>query len=391
MKKVFLKNHGEKRAAQGYQWIFSNNIDRTENNPENGDIVDVYTNGNLFFGRAFYNKNSLITLRMLSYIDNPIDKDFFTKRILSANNLRTRLYPESKVYRMVFSESDFLPGLIIDKYEDIFSLQVNSFGMEKCIPTIVEILKEQFAPICIIEKNESPLRLLEGLEQKSGVIFGVNEPKEIVIDGIKYNLDLITGQKSGFFLDQRENRKTIRKYVNGLNVLDCFCNEGGFSLNAAFAGAKSVLGLDISKNAVEKCNQNSVLNGFGSICNFEVTDVFDALESYATDKRYFNAVIIDPPSFTKSKKNIPMAKKAYRRINTLGLGLIQNEGYLITSSCSHHIEENEFLNILNEAAVNSHVHLQMLEFHSAAPDHPILLSMPETKYLKFGIFFVTRY
>ena len=201
----------------------------------------------------------------------------------------------------------------------------------------------------------------------------------------------MAGQKSGFYLDQRENRKTIKKYVKNLNVLDCFCNEGGFALTAAFAGAKSVLGIDISKSAVEKCKENSKLNGFSKLCKFEVKDVFDALEIYVNDKKYFDTVIIDPPSFTKSKKNIPVARKAYKKINSLGIQLIQNEGYLITSSCSHHIDESEFLDIINEAAAKNNVQLRLLEFHSAGPDHPILLSMPETKYLKFGIFYVKKF
>jgi 23S rRNA (cytosine1962-C5)-methyltransferase len=391
MKKVYLRKHGERKAQGGYQWIFSNLIDRTEENIENGDIVLVYTSNNTFFGKAFYNKNSLIALRLLTFKDEPIDKAFFTNRILSAHRLRENLYPGESIYRMVFSESDLLPGLIIDKFEDTFSIQINSIGMEKQMPLIVEILKELFNPKCIIEKNESPLRLLEGLEQKSGILYGKDELKEIVIDDIRYQLDVLAGQKSGFFLDQRENRKVIRKYLKGKNVLDCFCNEGGFALNAARGGAKEVTGLDISKNVIEKCGINSKLNGFDSICKFEVKDVFDALEEYVNEKKQFDAVIIDPPSFTKSKKNIPTARKAYKKINSLAINLIKDEGYLISSSCSHHIDENEFLNILYEAAVRSNTHLQLLEFHSAAPDHPILISMPETKYLKFGVFFVKKF
>lgn len=302
MKKVYLRKHGERKAQGGYQWIFSNLIDRTEENIENGDIVLVYTSNNTFFGKAFYNKNSLIALRLLTFKDEPIDKAFFTNRILSAHRLRENLYPGESIYRMVFSESDLLPGLIIDKFEDTFSIQINSIGMEKQMPLIVEILKELFNPKCIIEKNESPLRLLEGLEQKSGILYGKDELKEIVIDDIRYQLDVLAGQKSGFFLDQRENRKVIRKYLKGKNVLDCFCNEGGFALNAARGGAKEVTGLDISKNVIEKCGINSKLNGFDSICKFEVKDVFDALEEYVNEKKQFDAVIIDPPSFTKSKK-----------------------------------------------------------------------------------------
>jgi len=391
MKKVYLKRFGDKKAEQGYQWIFSNNIDRTEGDPENGDVVSVFTNQNKFFGKAFYNKNSLISLRMLSFLDEPVDKAFIEKKIFTANAFRKKLYPDSDIYRMVFSESDFLPGLIIDRFDNVFSIQINSYGMEKLLPVIVEILKEHFSPDCIIEKNESPLRLLEGLEQRSGILSGEFEPRIIEIDSVKFNLDLITGQKSGFFLDQRENRKAIRRFVKGSRVLDCFCNEGGFALNAAFGGAGEVLGLDISKSVIEKCNLNSSINGFESICKFESADVFDALEKLLIDRKFFDTVIIDPPSFTKSKKNIPTARQAYKKVNTSGLRLIKDNGFLITSSCSHHIDEASFMATLKEAAIKARASLKLLEFHSASPDHPALLSMPETKYLKFGIFFVEKY
>jgi len=291
---------------------------------------------------------------------------------------------------MVYSESDLLPGLIIDRYDNVFSIQINSIGMEKLLPQITEILIDNFSPECIIEKNESPLRSLEGLDLKTSVLFGEYKPKEIIIDDIKYNIDLLSGQKSGFFLDQRINRVNIRKYVKDLKVLDCFCNEGGFALNAAFAGAKEVFGIDISKTAIEKCKINSVNNGCEKLCQFKIGDIFDSLQKLIDEKNYFDVVIIDPPSFTKSKKNVPTAKQAYKKVNCLGLQLIKDEGYLITSSCSHHIDENTFLNIIDESSIKTKSHIKLLEFHSASPDHPILLSMPETKYLKFAIFYVKK-
>lgn len=391
MKKVFLKKFGDQKAEQGHQWIFSNHIDRTESEPQNGEVVSVYNDKNHFFGKAFYNKNSLISLRILTQKDEEIDKDFFAKRILAANNFRKKLYPDSNIYRMVFSESDFLPGLIIDRFNDTYSIQINSLGMELLMPLLIDIIKEEFKPECIIEKNESSLRLLEGMELRSGLLYGTHEEMEAEIDSIKYNLNLLTGQKSGFFLDQRENRKAIRKYVKDCEVLDCFCNEGGFALSAAFAGAKKVTGLDISASAISKCQTNSLLNKFDSICSFEKADVFEALEKFNIEKRCFDAIIIDPPSFTKSKKNIPTARKAYKKINMLGMSLLRDNGYLITSSCSHHIDEITFLETIREAAHKARVVLKMLEFHSAAPDHPSLLSMPETIYLKFGIFSVHKY
>ncbi|HEY9187954.1 MAG TPA: class I SAM-dependent rRNA methyltransferase [Ignavibacteria bacterium] len=389
MKKVILKKNCDKKVKRGYLWIFSNQVDKVESNPENGDIVEIFNSNNQFIGKGFYNKNSLISLRLLTYTDEEINKNFLTNKILTADNLRQKLYNDN-IYRMVYSESDLLPGLIIDRFDNVFSIQINSIGMEKLLPLITEILIENFSPECIIEKNESPLRSLEGLELKTSILYGEYKSKELIIDGIRYNIDLLSGQKSGFFLDQRINRLNIRKYVKGLKVLDCFCNQGGFALNAAIAGAKEVIGIDISKTAIEKCKINSVINGFEKICRFEVADVFDYLQRLIDENNYFDVVIIDPPSFTKSKKNIPTAKQAYKKVNYLGLQLIKNEGYLITSSCSHHIDENTFLDIIDESAIKAKSHIKLLEFHSASPDHPILLNMPETKYLKFVILYVKK-
>lgn len=389
MKKVILKKNCDKKVKRGYLWIFSNQVDKVESNPENGDIVEIFNSNNQFIGKGFYNKNSLISLRLLTYTDEEINKNFLTNKILTADNLRQKLYNDN-IYRMVYSESDLLPGLIIDRFDNVFSIQINSIGMEKLLPLITEILIENFSPECIIEKNESPLRTLEGLELKTSILYGEYKSKELIIDGIRYNIDLLSGQKSGFFLDQRINRLNIKKYVKGLKVLDCFCNQGGFALNAAIAGAKEVIGIDISKTAIEKCKINSAINGFEKICRFEVADVFDYLQRLIDENNYFDVVIIDPPSFTKSKKNIPTAKQAYKKVNYLGLQLIKNEGYLITSSCSHHIDENTFLDIIDESAIKAKSHIKLLEFHSASPDHPILLNMPETKYLKFAILYVKK-
>lgn len=386
--KVYLKKKEENRILGGHQWLFSNQIDHIEGNPENGDIVNICKNNNEFFGQGFFNKNSLITLRFLTYSDRKIDKDFFKTRISSAFNLRKKLYSDSNIYKLVFSESDFLPGLIIDRFDDQFSIQTFCAGMEKHIEIIKEILIEMFEPEVIIEKNEAQIRTLEGLELRTSVLYGTTSIKIMEMDNIKYNIDLLNGQKTGFFLDQRENRKAIRRFVKDKTVLDCFCNEGGFALNAAFGNAKSVHGLEISKTIMEKAIENSKLNNFN--CTFEKIDVFDKLEEYSREGIKFDVVILDPPSFTKSKQNIPTAIKAYKRINSLAMKIMTDEGILITSSCSHHITEETFYYILKECAQKTKVNLKLLESHSAAPDHPILLSMPETKYLKFAIFQVTN-
>ena len=386
MKKIIkLKKSEEKRILNGHLWVFSNEVQDIRGEPSTGDIVEVRKNSGEFLGKGFFNPNSLIAIRLLTYLDEEIDFKFFQKRIEAAYSFRKKIYPNYKSYRVVYGESDFLPGLIVDKYNDYLSIQVYSAGVEKYLTLICDVLESVFKPKGIIERSESPLRELEGLQPKKQILRGKIEKVMIGENNLNFYVDLVEGQKTGFYFDQRENRLFIRKYSSGARVLDCFCNDGGFALNAAVGGATEVLGIDISESAIKRAQYNATANDLSDKCEFLKNDVFDFLKAAETKNDVYDLIILDPPSFTKSRKNISTAKVGYRNINSKAMKLLSPDGILATASCSHHIDDLMFLDIINSSAKIAKRKVRLLEFHTAAPDHPILLSMPETKYLKFAI------
>lgn len=385
-KHIILKKNEERRILYGHQWIFSNEIHAVAGKPETGDVVEILRSDGKSLGIGFYNPHSLIAVRFLSSSVEEIDEHFFEQRILKAYELRKRLFPASETFRVVYGESDFLPGLIIDKYNHYFSLQTFSAGMDVRLQLIVRVIKKLFSPKGIIERNESPLRELEHLPLKKEIIDGTIEPTIIELHGVKFNIDILKGQKSGFFLDQRENRAALKPFVRGKKVLDCFSNEGGFGLYAATFGASSVDCVDISEEANTKAKENAQLNGVSITCH--TNDVFTFLSNAIKENHRWDVVILDPPSFTKSKKNISTAVKGYKEINTNGLTLVSPNGIFLSASCSHHIDQQTFLNILNESSVKAKRKIKLLKFSGASPDHPILPSMPETQYLKCAFFSV---
>jgi len=356
--------------------------------PSAGDLVELVRHDGKFLGLGFYNPHSLIAFRFLTPEREEIGFDFFKRRILQAYELRKRIYPRSVMFRLVHGESDYLPGLVVDTYGDYLSLQTYSSGMDNRSTLICDVLESVFQPRGIVERNESRIRSLEGLLERKGVLRGKVEPCMLTEHEIQYEIDLLEGQKTGFYLDQRENRKSVRRFSDGATVLDCFCNDGGFGLNAAAGGAERVLAVDISESAVRRAERNASLNKSDKMCHFESADVFDVLKDLVEKKEMFDVVILDPPSFTKSKKNLPTAKKGYKEINTNAMRLLKEGGVLATSSCSHHLTEDSFLDILNESATIAGRKIQLIEWRGAALDHPVLPSMPETKYLKFGLFII---
>lgn len=386
-KQVILKKNEELRVLNGHQWVFSNEIKETSGNLQAGDVAELHRHDGMFLGIGFFHPNSLISFRFLSSEDEEISEPFFSKRISAAYELRKKLYPDSETFRLVHGESDFLPGLIIDKYDDYISVQTFCAGMDLRLETICETLESLFHPKAIIERNESPLRSLENLPERKGVLRGSFEESIIVENDIKLSINLLSGQKTGIFLDQRENRQRIRRYVKNARVLDGFCNEGGFSLNASFGGAQSILSIDISGYAIDRAKENAVLNQFKNI-DFLTADVFDELKNLVNTNKKFDVVILDPPSFARSKRSVPTALKGYREINSLGLELLNAGGFLVTASCSHHVSEEDFLHTVERAAQKKKRKIQLIELHGASPDHPVLPAMPETKYLKFAIFHV---
>lgn len=379
---IILKKNEEHRITAGHQWVFSNEIAFLRGTPETGEIVELVRHDQKFLGLGFYHPHSLIAFRFLTPEQEEIGFSFFERRLQQALALRQKLYPGSETFRLVHGESDFLPGLIIDKYNEYFSMQILSAGMDKRTETICDVLETMFHPKAIVARNDAAIRTLEELPLEKKVLRG-NAGFTIINDDVKFEVDVLNGQKTGFFLDQRENRKAIHRYAAGGSVLDCFCNEGGFALHAASAKAASVHGLDISESAIAKARMNARLNS--ADIEFEIGDVSETLKMLAEKNMKFDMVILDPPSFTKSKKNIPAALRGYKDINSAALRLINAGGFLATASCSHHITEDGFLSAIEQAAIKAKRDVQLLEFAGAAPDHPVIPAMPETKYLKFVI------
>ena len=386
MKKITLKRNEDKRIRNGHLWVFSNEIDKIEEGIVNGDLVLLYDSKEGLIGTGFYNKNSLIAVRILSTGKIEDLKEDFKKKLLNALRLRKELYPSDNSFRLSFSESDYLPGLIIDKYNNTYVLQVYSYGMEKNISLIADILKEEFQAENIFSKNEDYFRTLEGLPTEDKVYLGEIK-NELISDGsINYLINFEKGHKTGFYFDQRDNRFFIERLVNGKTVLDAFCNSGGFGLHAAKAGASKVTFVDSSAHEIESAKENFKLNNFSTETEFIEEDVFNYLEKTASSKVKFDVVMIDPPAFAKSRKNIPTAKKGYERLNKLALQCVTNGGYLVTSSCSYHISRDDFISAVSNASVKAAKPVQLIYFNSASMDHPKLPSMSETSYLKFGVF-----
>ncbi len=390
MKNIYLKKNEDRRIRNGHLWIFSNEILKGDNDIENGELVNVFNYAGDFIGNGFYNRNSLIATRVLSFQKIESLKKFIEEKIQSAFHLRKQIYPERDSFRLIFSESDFLPGLIIDKYNSTFVLQINSCGIEKNIDSIVAVLRDLFNAKNILSKNETHFRILEGLPDEDKIYLGENS-KEIIDDGkIKYEIDFQLAHKTGFYFDQSDNRFFIEKIVKNQSVLDAFCNSGGFGLHALSAGAKEVTFLDSSEIEINKVKRNCELNYFTNNYKAIVDDVFDYLENCIQKNIKYNIVMIDPPAFAKSKKNISAAIKGYEKLNRKALLCTTNNGYLVSSSCSYHLNKEIFFELINKAAIKENINLQLIHYNEASLDHPKLLSMPETSYLKFAIFRVLR-
>ena len=383
--KIYLKRNEERRILSGHLWVFSNEIGKVEGEAENGELVEVFDSRDKLLGSGFYNKNSLISVRLLSRTNITDLPSLVKEKILAAYGLRRIIYPERKSYRLVFSESDFLPGLIIDKYNNTFVLQVYSFGMQKNTETIVEILKKELSAENIFSKNESYFRKLEGLSEEDEIYLG-GIKEEIIDDGkLKYKIDF-TGQKTGFYFDQSNNRFLIERFCKGKNVLDAFCNSGGFGLHASSAEASSVTFVDSSAKAIEDAKLNFELDNLKSKSEFVISDVFDYLNKCIEENKKFDVVILDPPAFAKSKKSLPTAIKGYEKLNRLAMNILNENGFLVASSCSHHVSEDNFLELIKKASIKAGKSLQLVDYNGASLDHPVLPAMPETSYLKFGVF-----
>lgn len=389
VQKITLRKNQERRIKSGHPWVFSNEIDKAPANLTPGQTAQVYDSRGYVVGSGFYNPKSLIAVRLYSRGAQELDLELLVAKISAAARLRQSLYPGSSHYRLLYGESDGLPGLLVDRYGDQLVMEIMSLGLDIRRDLIVEALKEVLHPACIYERSDSYSRALEGLRETESVLLGVLKP-EVVIEenGLKFNVNLKHGQKTGWFYDQRDNRLALRQYVKGKRVLDCFCHTGGFALNAAAGGAKSALGLDISNRAVEQAIKSAGLNNLSGLCQFEPADVLHTLKERVESREKYDVVILDPPAFAKNKKSIESTLKGYKEINLRAMKLLSPGGILLSCSCSYHIDDEQFKVMLVDAARDSNRTLKLLEFRHQSKDHPVLLACRETQYLKCAIMVV---
>ncbi|MEY3378275.1 MAG: class I SAM-dependent rRNA methyltransferase [Sediminibacterium sp.] len=385
MTKVYLKRKISQRIALGHPWIFNNEVEKIVGPVTAGDIVEVYYADEQFAGRGYINPASQIIVRLLTRKKEEINADFFLLKIKEAWTYRQKMgYTEN--CRLIFGEADGLPALIIDKFNDYFVIQTLALGMDMWKPAIVDALNSVFHPKGIYERNDVPVRELEGLTQIKDYL-SAPFPTEITINenGLQFYVNIETGQKTGYFLDQQDNRRAIQHIVKDADVLGAFTYTGTFEIHAAHYGAKSVLGIDISENAVAQANKNAALNKLDHIVKFEAMNAFDVLKAWGKEGRKYDVVMLDPPAFTKSRSNIQKAITGYKEINLRGMKLIKNGGFLVTSSCTNLVSPELFLETINMAAKDARKRIRQVTFQTQSSDHPIIWGMENTHYLKFLI------
>lgn len=394
MERAIVKlRKGEGRTIKaGGMWVFDNEIDKITGEFENGDLVYVHDFDDYFMGIGFINTKSKITVRLLSRKKGQeIDDAFITMRVKNAWEYRKKTVDTSSC-RVIFGEADFLPGIVIDKFSDVLVVQSLALGIDRfkvqIIEDLITCMKEDGITIRgVYERSDAKVRTNEGMERIKGFIGEPFDTKvEIVENGVRYMVDVEEGQKTGFFLDQKYNRKAIHKLCKGARVLDCFTHTGSFALNAGIAGATSVLGVDASDLGCKQAEENVKLNGLQDTVKFLCADVFDLLPELEEKGEKFDVVILDPPAFTKSRNSVKNAVKGYREINLRAMKLIKDGGYLATCSCSHFMTPELFTETIGQAARNVHKRLRQVEYRTQAPDHPILWAADESYYLKFYIF-----
>lgn len=381
---MILKPKEEARLRAGHLWVFSNEISRINGVEQNGELVDVTSSRGGYLGRAYYNRHTLIAARLLTYHREEIDAGFFERRLQRALRWRRQVLGQLRSFRLVFSESDFLPGLIVDKYEDILIVQILTLGMEKLKIPAIKALESVLEPAAVILRSDSPFRELEGLAREAfSVVYGT-APTAVTIEeaGVRFVVDVMKGQKTGFFFDQREARAAVRKLASGRRVLDCFSYTGGFAVNCALGGATQVLAIDSSAPALDILRENARLNNVDRIVSAEPGDCLDVLREMDRRRERFDLIILDPPAFIKSKNQLRAGMSGYREINRMASRLLSPDGILATFSCSQNLDSDQFAKILFQAARSAGRKFRIVRYLNQAADHPILQAMPETKYLK---------
>jgi 23S rRNA (cytosine1962-C5)-methyltransferase len=387
MANIILRPGREKSLLRRHPWIFSGAIHKADDNIASGSTVDLLSSDKHFLARAAYSPTSQIRARVWTFTDEPVDEEFFRKRIRVA--LRSRdtwhLEPDTNSYRLIYAESDGISGLIVDKYNDVLVLQSLTTGSEYWKETLADILLEETGLTAIFERSDADVRELEGLEPKVGILRGDNPqlPITILEHNLKFNVNLASGHKTGFYLDQRKNRLRVRELAKDRDVLDCFSYTGGFTVNALAGGAKSVLSVDSSADALELCKENIALNGLPADRHTSLEgDVFQLLRKFRDENRSFDMIILDPPKFAPTSAHAEKATRAYKDINLLAFKLLRHGGMLVTFSCSGGVDAGLFQKIVAGAALDAGVEAQIVEHLSQGADHPVSLHFPEGAYLK---------
>ena len=370
-----------KKHRRQHPWVFSNEIKETAGNPKIGDTVLVYDRDQ-FIGSGIYNPQSLITIRLYSNKEQELDKSFFVEIISKALSMRKTILPNEEDFRLVYGESDDVPGLVLDKYHNSFAMQTYSVGTDLRQNIIIEAMKDVMPVECVFQKNDFRLRGAEGLPRIESLLYG--DPKPVIIseNNIKYTVDIKEGQKTGFYYDQRITRAKVRALSKDKNILDVFCYTGGFALNAGIGGAKSVLGVDASEAAVNLSRQNAILNNLDKLCKFTVADAFVLLREFAKERRKYDIIILDPPPFFKSPKEKSRGMRGYKDINLQAMKLLTVGGILVSSTCSHYLFWQDLLDVLTQSAQDVNRSFKIIDRTTQGPDHPVLLSMPESEYLR---------
>jgi 23S rRNA (cytosine1962-C5)-methyltransferase len=385
------------RLIAGHPWLYQGSVLRLTRPTTDGELVQVKDHRQRLLGVGFYNSQSKIVVRLLAPERFEAGEAFFEERIRATLAVRQRHLPEATSFRVVNAEGDFLSGLIVDKYEDVLTVQTSSLGMDQRLPEITRALKKIFSPSAIIERNDVASRKLEGLPERTGLLAGETPGAHTIqLNGLKFAVDLLGGQKTGLYLDQQVNYEQVARFAKGANVLDCFSFLGGFALHAARAGAARVHGLDQSADAVAAATRNAEANGLGDRCSFEAANVFDWLKANTVVPPHeklvpkYDLIVLDPPSFTRTRAALPDALRGYKEIHVRALKLLKPGGVLATFTCSHHVEARTFLDVILSAAFDTRKILRRVAIYGQSPDHPVIPMIPETEYLKGFAFDLVR-
>ena len=384
--RLVLRRNQDRRVRGGHPWIFSNEVAAVEGNPPDGGLVDIFDHRGAYLGRAYYNHHSLICARVLTRRRDEIDMEFFARRFERALRLRETLCPGERTLRLVYGEADQVPGLVVDRYEDVLAVQIQTLGIEVRAEMVREALERTVAPRGAVRVADSPLRALEGLPRERGLWWGEVPPRvEVELEGFRVEADLLLGQKTGLFLDQRLNRRHLEACARDKRVLDLFCYQGEWALHAARGGAREVIAVDSSAPALEAAARNLERNGQAGPVRLRQGDCFDVLRELERANERFGAIVLDPPALVKSQRHLAQGARAYRDLNVAAMRLLEASGTLITCSCSHHLDDALFRRVLLEAARAAARPFRVLAWTGEPPDHPQLLAVPETHYLKCAV------